>query len=135
MTNLLIASEGVWADVALLLLRIGLFLIFFVHALPKIRKTAEMAMGMGAPKAIILTLCVAEMVSSVLMLCGFATNIAAIVISIIMLGAIFMKMFKWNTGFKESDKVGWELDFILLLVAVAIFLTGPGVIAFQAYMF
>ena len=46
-----------------------------------------------------------------------------------------MKMFKWNTGFKESDKVGWELDFILLLVAVAIFLTGPGVIAFQSYMF
>lgn len=134
MTNLIFTSDGMWIDLALLLLRIGLFAVFFVHSLPKIRKTEELAIGMGAPKSAVLSLGIAEMVSAVLMLFGFSTGIAAIVIMIVMLGAIFMKIFKWNVNFKESSKVGWEFDFILLLVAVSVFLMGPGVISLQSYM-
>lgn len=134
MTNFIFSPDGIWADIALLLLRVGLFVIFLVHALPKIRKTEEMAAGMGAPKSAVLTLGIAELVASVLMLFGFSTGIAAIIITIVMLGAIFMKAFKWGVGFKESAKVGWEFDFILLIAAISILLMGPGVISLQSYM-
>lgn len=134
MTNLLIGSDGIWADFGLLLLRVGLFAIFFTHSLPKIRKAAEMAEGLGTSKLIVLILGLAEMVTSILMLIGFSTSIAALIIAVVMLGAIFMKIFKWKTGFKESNKVGWEFDFVLLLIATAIFLMGPGAVAIQPYM-
>jgi putative oxidoreductase len=134
MTNFIFGADGIGADVGLLLLRVGLFTVFLVHALPKIRKTEEMAIGMGAPKPMILTLGIAELVASVLMLFGFSTGIASIIISVVMLGAIFMKVFKWGVGFKESSKVGWEFDFMLLIVAIAILLMGPGIISLQSYM-
>jgi putative oxidoreductase len=134
MINFIFAPEGIWVDISLLLLRIGLFAIFLVHALPKIKKTEEVAAGMGASKPLVLTLGIAELVASVLMLFGFSTGIAAITISIVMLGAIFMKVFRWGAGFKESSKVGWEFDLILLIVAVSILLMGPGVISLQSYM-
>ncbi len=134
MINLLTISDEAWGDIGLLLLRIGLFVVFFVHSLPKIRKTEELALAMGTKKAMVLTLGTAEMVASVLMLFGFSVQIAAIIISTIMLGAIYMKIFKWHSGFNESNKVGWEFDFILLLIAVAIFLIGPGSVAIQPYM-
>lgn len=134
MINLFTGSEGMWADIGLLLLRIGLFVVFFVHSLPKIRKTEELALAMGTKKAMVLILGVAEMVASVLMLFGFSVQIASIIIAVVMLGAMSMKMFKWSVGFKEENKVGWEFDFVLFLMAITLFLMGPGVISIQSYM-
>ncbi len=134
MINIFTGSEGMWADIGLLFLRLGLFVVFFVHALPKIRKTEELSSAMGIKKAMVLTLGVAEMVASVLMLFGFSIQIASFIIALVMLGSISMKIFKWHVGFIEANKVGWEFDFVLFLIAVALFLMGPGVVSIQDYI-
>ncbi len=52
----------------------------------------------------------------------------AVLLIIVMLGAIYHKMFKWNTPFSALDKMGWEFDLVLLAANLAILLSGGGAI-------
>ena len=56
------------------------------------------------------------------MVTGLYLQYAAAALGIIMLGAIYMKITKWKTGFVN----GWELDLVLLAANVAIITTGGG---------
>lgn len=104
-------------DIGLFILRLAIGVIFFSHALPKLKNQ------MGSK---FLLLGVVEGVSSIALVLGVYSQLAALLLGIVMVGAIWMKITKWHVPFMAMDKTGWEFDFILLAAAIAILLGGGG---------
>jgi len=120
-----------YGDLGQLILRLAIATIFIYHALPKLRNSKEMAQGMGMPSGMIMMLGVVEFVLSIGMIFGIYMQLAALLLSIVMVGAIYFKAQKWKVPFFAMDKTGWEFDFILLAANIAILLTGGGSIGIQ----
>ncbi len=117
-----------YSDVGLFILRLAVGIIFIVHAVPKFTATAGMAQGIGAPASAVLLLGSVELLSAAGLIVGIYPEIAAILLSIVMLGAIWMKITKWHIGFAAQNTTGWEFDFLLLASNIVILLTGGGAV-------
>lgn len=115
-----------YGDISFLILRMAIAAIFAYHALPKLMGAKMMATAMGAPAAMVLMIGTIEMFSAVGMLLGIYIQIAALLLSIIMIGAILMKITKWGSPFTAMDKTGWEFDMILLAANIVIIVNGGG---------
>ncbi len=124
------AQLAQYNDVGLFLLRAAIAAIFLIHGWPKLSKANEMAAGMGTSKIMVLLLGSVETLSALALVVGFYTQLAALLLSLVMCGAIWMKVMKWNVPFSAKDKVGWEFDFVLLFAALAILLGGGGALGF-----
>ncbi|MBI2623474.1 MAG: DoxX family protein [Candidatus Liptonbacteria bacterium] len=118
-------------DIGLLILRLAVAVIFIYHALPKLRNASGMSQMMGMPAGMIFMLGLVEAVSSLGMIFGIYTQLAALLLGIVMIGAIGTKMMKWRVPFAAMDKTGWEFDLILLAANIAIVLGGGGAIGIQ----
>lgn len=113
-------------DIGLFALRLSLAIIFFYHGWPKMTKAASMAQMIGMSAAMVFMLGLIEAVSAVAMTIGFYTQLAALLMAVIMIAATYYKMIKWQMPFAAMDKTGWEFDLILFGGAVAILLGGGG---------
>ncbi|MBI2013284.1 MAG: DoxX family protein [Candidatus Colwellbacteria bacterium] len=120
-----------FSDYGLLVLRLAVATIFIYHALPKLQNPKGMAQGVGMPAGMVLMLGFVELLSSIGLIIGFYTQIAAILLAVVMVGATYFKMLKWHMPFTAMDKTGWEFDLILLAANIAILLTGGGIIGIQ----
>ena len=122
--------SGNYFDIALLILRVGLGIIFIAHGFSKIRNlanTREQFLQMGVPAPLITSSYAAfiEFFGGILLVLGFYSQWASLGIAIDMLGAmLFVK-------FKSPFIGGWELDVALFIMATAVFLLGPGAIVFS----
>lgn len=123
-----INSLTVYGDAGLFLLRLSAAVIFLYHGLPKLGKAKMMAQGMGMPAGMIFLLGLIESLSALGLIFGILIPAAALILSIVMVGAIYFKMAKWHIPFAAMDKTGWEFDLILLGANLAILLTGGGAI-------
>lgn len=119
-----------YSDTGLLLLRLAIAIVFLTHGFPKLFKAKEMSIAIGMPAVMIFMLGVVEIVSALGLASGYYTQLSALLLSLVMLGALGMKIMKWSVPFAAMDKTGWEFDFILLIANLAIFLTGGGRIGF-----
>ncbi len=117
-----------YSDLGFFLLRIAVAIIFIYHGLPKLSKAKEMSASMGMPSGMIFMLGSVEILASLGLILGVYIQLSALLLSIVMLGAIGMKTMKWNMPFAAHDKIGWEFDFILLFANLAILLGGGGTI-------
>lgn len=115
-----------YSDLGLLVLRLAIAAIFIYHALPKLKNSQAMASGIGMAPGMVMGLGVVEFVSSLGMIFGIYVQLAAILLGIVMIGAIYFKTQKWKVPFFAMDKTGWEFDLILLAANIAILLTGGG---------
>ncbi len=118
-------------DIGLLVLRLAVAIIFIYHALPKLKNAKSMAQMVGMPAGMILMLGLVEFVASIGLIVGLYTQLAALLLAIVMVGAIGMKMMKWHVPFAAMDKTGWEFDLILLAANIAILFGGDGAIGIQ----
>jgi putative oxidoreductase len=114
------------SDWALFALRLGVGASFLAHgiqksAMWKMQPSAQMPAGM---LSILRLLSIVEPLGAVAVLVGFLTQPAAAGFAIIMLGAIRLKAVQMHRGFTGDG--GWELDFMLLAAAVALFISGAG---------
>ena len=100
-----------YSDQGLFLLRLVVAVIFVVHALMKLKKANAMA-----------ALGIVELLGAAGLALGLYTQIAALALVIVMLGAIYMKMAKWGYKFTEMGKTGWEFDLVLLGALLTILL-------------
>jgi len=121
-----------FGDIGLLVLRVFLGTIFISHGMPKLTMSEKIARGMSMSNGFILFLGLIELFSGLALVLGFYTEIGALLIGIVMLGALWHKMFKWEIPFVAMDKTGWEFDFILLGAAIAILFLGAGRISLDA---
>lgn len=113
-------------DIGLLILRLGVAIIFVYHALPKLKSAKNVAQMVGMPAGMIFMLGGVELLSSLGLVLGIYTQLAAALLAIVMVGAIYFKILKWHVPFAAMDKTGWEFDFVLLVANIAILLSGGG---------
>lgn len=118
-------------NVGLLVLRLAVAIIFIYHAMPKLKNAKGMAQMVGMPAGMVLMLGMVELVASIGLIVGFYTQLSALLLAIVMVGAIGMKTMKWGVPFAAMDKTGWEFDLILLATNISILLGGSGAIGIQ----
>ncbi len=109
---------------AFLLLRFVIAAIFIYHALPKLRGAKMMSQAMGMPAVMVLLLGAVEFTASIGLIFGVYIQIAALLLSMVMIGAIYYKTMKWGVPFTAADKTGWEFDLILLAATIFLLVSG-----------
>ena len=95
-------------------------LIFIVHGIPKLKNPAQIASVYHAPKFVGFLQGLVEVLGGTALIFSFYVWWVALVFALIMLGAIFYKIFVWKTGFMSHTGTGWELDLLLLGVFILI---------------
>jgi putative oxidoreductase len=129
-----LADQAEWG---LLALRIAVGVIFIVHGVPKITGARGMAAALGGGQAkpalvgMVTVQGVVEVGGGALLILGVLTQLVAIAFMIIMVGAIYLKMTRWKTGFMSQQTTGWEFDLVLLAASLLLLFTGPGRLALQ----
>ena len=126
-----------FADFALLVLRIGLGTVFLTHGLGK-RKLWSMQPSAQLPAGMLTKLrilSIAEPAGGLGVLVGFLTQLAALGLVIVMLGAIQFLITKVHRKFTGENTAGWEFEFMLLIVALALAILGGGKFALDRVIF
>ncbi len=118
----------------LLVLRVFLGIIFIYHGIPKLKMPEAMAKGMGKSTGFVVLLGLAELLAGLALALGFYAEIGALITGLIMLGALYYKIFAWKVSFFAMDKMGWEFDLMLLGASVAVLLLGAGNISLSSLL-
>ena len=126
-----------FADLALLALRLALGAIFLTHGLGKrkmwsVQPSAQLPAGMLTKLRI---LSIVEPAGGLGVLFGFLTQLAALGLVIVMLGAIQFLITTVHRKFTGENVAGWEFEFMLLIVALALFIMGGGKYALDRVVF
>ncbi|HLA57506.1 MAG TPA: DoxX family protein [Puia sp.] len=112
-------------NLALFVLRLIIALIFFVAAYYKLPFWEGETMGMSEGMVNLMkVLSIAEPLGALAVLAGFLTKWAAIGLSMILLGAIYVVKFTYGIGFVTPTGPGW--NFPLTVLACCIILLGFG---------
>lgn len=117
-----------YSDLGLLFLRIVVASVFISHAFPKFMHPKATAESSGIPKMALplVILGIVEVVASLYLIFGFYLQLGALILAGILVGAITMKIAKWQTPFVSQERTGWELDLVLLAACLAILAVGGG---------
>lgn len=117
-----------FSDVALLCLRLLVAAVFFEsgrrHASDPVGRAASIGLSPGATRI----LGWAEMAAALAVALGILTQVAALVLMLVMLGAIQKKVFVWHIGFWGEQTYGWHYDLLFLVVSLVILTTGGGLL-------
>jgi putative oxidoreductase len=97
-------------------------IIFIVHGWATIQAPGPMGKLFGKGKNVGLLHGLVEVVVGVMVATGWGTFFGTSVISIIMVGAIYFKVFRWRTGFSSQSTTGWEFDLLILAAALTLLL-------------
>lgn len=118
------------ANAALLILRIALGATMLLHGIQKLTTTGiggvqEMLAGLGVPLAEVAGagLPFVEIVAGALLIAGLFTRVAAALLAVVGLGAMFTVHL--SAGFFAQDG-GYEFVLVLALLGIALTLTGGG---------
>jgi len=115
-----------FTDLSLLLLRLMVAAVFATSGWTDIKDPKERAQSIGMTPAFTFFLGVAELAGGLGIAFGVLTQLAAIGLILVMLGAIYQKIFVWHTGFWGEKASGWHYDLMLLLMNVVIACTDGG---------
>jgi putative oxidoreductase len=115
-----------FSDVALLLLRLMVAAVFFEsgrrHAGDPVGRAASIGLGPGVTRI----LGWAEMAAALCVALGVFTQVPALVLMLVMLGAIQKKIFAWHVGFWGESTYGWHYDLTFLVANLVILTTAGG---------
>ena len=116
-----------FADVALLLLRLMVAIIFGSSGWSHLTRSDERSKSIGMSKGFTLFLGAAELAGSLGVAFGVFSQLAALGLILLMLGAIQKKIFVWHTGFWGKDGTsGWHYDLMMIVMNLVIMTTGGG---------
>ena len=115
-----------FSDLALLLLRLVVAVVFFEsgrrHAADPVKRAASVGLSPGVTRF----LGWGEMAAALGVAAGVLTQVAALALILIMLGAIQKKLFEWHTGFWGEKTYGWHYDLTYLVASLVILTTNGG---------
>ena len=116
-----------FTDVALLLLRIMIGIVFLTSGWNHLRDPEARSKDIGMSKRFTIFVGAAEFAGSLGLIFGVLAQLAAIGLIFIMLGAIQKKIVVWDTGFwGKSGTNGWSYDTMLVVINLVIVTTGGG---------
>ena len=113
-----------YADFGLLLLRLMVALVFVTSGVNHVKDPAGRSQSIGMSKGFTIFLGVAEISGGLGVAFGILTQLAAIGLILVMLGAIQKKVFVWHIKFWASN--GWNYDLMLVVMNVVVLLTAGG---------
>jgi putative oxidoreductase len=115
-----------FSDLALLLLRLIVAAVFFEsgrrHASDPVGRAASIGLSPGVTRI----LGWGEMAAALCVALGVFTQVAALVLMLVMLGAIQKKIFAWHVGFWGENTYGWHYDLTFLVANLVILTTAGG---------
>ena len=116
---------AIYGDWALLALRLMVAVIFVSSGIAHARNPKERAKDIGMSPGFTFLLGLAEISGALGVAAGILIQPAALVLILVMLGAIQRKIFVWKTGFWGKNASGWHYDLMLITMNL-IFLTFGG---------
>ncbi|NOJ32991.1 MAG: DoxX family protein [Candidatus Nitrosocosmicus sp.] len=118
-----IIRNSIFQDITHFGIRITIGAIFIAHSLGKFESSfAENLPNMGLPAEMQIPIALAELVPGILLIIGGLTRISASLLSIVMLGAIFVA--KGAQSF--AGRGGVEFETLILAGCLLIIVIGPG---------
>ena len=111
-------------DIAQMGMRVVIGVIFIAHGFGKFGNPGfgGWISSMGIPAEMQIPIALAEFIPGILLLIGVLTRISASIISIVMLGAIFLV----KGASSLTGEHGYEFDLILLAACLVVIVAGPG---------
>ena len=118
-----LSSHGLH-DAAQMGMRTAIGVIFIVHGFGKFGNPGfgGWISSMGIPAEMQIPIALAEFIPGILLVIGVLTRISASLISIVMLGAIFLV----KGASSLTGDGGYEFDLILLAACLVVIVAGPG---------
>jgi putative oxidoreductase len=115
-----------FTDLGLLLLRLMIGIVFCASGWGHVKNPAERSKSIGMSKGFTLFLGLAEIAGSSGIVFGVLQQLAAIGLILIMLGAIYKKIFAWHTGFWGEKASGWNYDLTFVVMCLLVLFTDGG---------
>lgn len=116
-----------FADIAFLLLRLMVGFVFFTSGWNHIADPEARSKSIEMSKRFTLFLGILECAGALGVMAGVLTQLAAIGLILIMLGAIQRKVFKWRTGFwGKHGTDGWSYEITIIVMNLVIATSGGG---------
>jgi putative oxidoreductase len=122
----MIPELGQFADYGFLLLRLMVGVIFIYSGWNHLKDPAGRGKSIGMSKGFTFFLGAAEVAGSLGVMFGVLTQIAALGLIVLMLGAIQKKIFLWHTGFWGKNVYGWHYDLMMIVMNIVIAVTNGG---------
>lgn len=115
-----------FTDLGILLLRLMVAATFVTSGWSHVTKSAERSKSIEMSQGFTIFLGVGEIAGGLGVAFGLLTQLAAIGLILIMLGAIQKKIFVWHTGFWGEKTYGWHYDLMFVLMNLVILFTDGG---------
>lgn len=118
-----------YADWSLLILRLVVALVFGTSGFNHLKSPRQRAESLGMSIGFTVFLGAAELAAAIGLALGVLTQWAAAGLVLVMLGAIYLKVVKWKTGFWGEKSMGWHYDLLFIAMNLVILCTGGGRLA------
>lgn len=145
-------SDAMILSISALIIRIAIGGLMVIHGMPKLfgqsRKMLRDGMKqVGIPGPLFDIAGILEFIGGLALIFGFLTRIAAILFVFEMIGTTLIHITKlynapinrgiYEQGYKATKgfMFGWELDMVILVSALALFVIGPGIISLDYLLF
>jgi putative oxidoreductase len=116
-----------YSDVSVLLMRLLVGAVFVTSGWSHVKDPVARGKSIGVSPGVTRLLGIAELAGGLGVALGILTQVAAIGLIFVMLGAIQKKIFVWHTGFwGKHGTDGWHYDLMLSLMCLVIATTGGG---------
>ena len=115
-----------FADLGLLLLRLMVAVVFVTSGWSHATKSAERSKSIGMSNGFTIFLGIAEVAGALGVAFGVLTQLAALGLILVMLGAIQKKIFVWHIGFWGEKTYGWHYDLTFVVMNLVILFTDGG---------
>ena len=115
-----------FTDLGLLLIRLMIGIVFISSGGTDLKDPEARSKSIGMSKGLTVLLGIAEVAGGLGVAFGVLTQLAAIGLIVIMLGAIHRKIFVWHTGFWDEKSSGWHYDLIFIVMNLVILFTDGG---------
>jgi putative oxidoreductase len=115
-----------FSDAALLFMRLLVGLVFIASGWRHAKDPVIRGKSIGMSPGFVRFLGLAELAGGLGVAVGVLTQLAALGLILIMLGAIQKKIFVWKTGFWGKATDGWHYDLLFVAMCLVIATTGGG---------
>jgi putative oxidoreductase len=115
-----------FTDLALLLLRLLVGIVFATSGWSHMRHSEERSKSIEMSRGSTIFLGAAELLGGLGIIAGVLTQLAAIGLIVVMLGAIEKKIVRWHTGFWGEKSSGWHYDLMFVAMNLVILTTNGG---------
>jgi putative oxidoreductase len=115
-----------FADFGILLLRLMVGVVFVTSGSAHLKNPETRSKSIGLSKNLTILIGAGEVLGSLGVVFGVLTQLAAMGLILVMLGAIQKKIFVWHTGFWGEKTYGWHYDLLFIVMNLVIIFTDGG---------